>query len=45
MSELEKSLVAWVRHRQINSNGLSKSLRTLTELCDGNLLYELLSQM
>eukprot|EP00359_Climacostomum_virens_P000525 CAMPEP_0204900060 /NCGR_PEP_ID=MMETSP1397-20131031/2234_1 /ASSEMBLY_ACC=CAM_ASM_000891 /TAXON_ID=49980 /ORGANISM="Climacostomum Climacostomum virens, Strain Stock W-24" /LENGTH=742 /DNA_ID=CAMNT_0052068129 /DNA_START=198 /DNA_END=2426 /DNA_ORIENTATION=- len=40
MSELEKSLVAW-----INSNGLSRTIRAITELCDASVLYELLSQI
>lgn len=38
--DAEKSLVAW-----INSNGLSRKIRSLADIADIRLLYELLTQM
>lgn len=38
--DTEKSLVAW-----LNCNGLSKKCRSLMDLTDLRLIYELLAQM
>lgn len=38
--DTEKSLVAW-----LNTNGLSRKIRSLADLADVRLLYELVTQM
>ena len=43
--DTEKSLVAWVCAMQLNCNGLSKKCKSLMDLVDLRLIYELLSQM
>jgi len=43
--ELEQSLVAWVLSTQLNANELSRKVRSLPDLADGVLLYELMRLM
>ena len=43
--ELEQSLVAWVLPIQLNANELSRKVRSLPDLADGVLLYELMRLM
>ncbi len=43
--ELEQSLVAWVLLIQLNANELSRKVRSLPDLADGVLLYELMRLM
>lgn len=43
--ELEQSLVAWVLPRQLNANELSRKVRSLPDLADGVVLYELMRLM
>jgi len=43
--ELERSLLAWVRNKQINALGLSRPCKALGDLVDGILLLEVMTRM
>jgi hypothetical protein len=45
MGELEESLIAWVKIIQINNCELSSRIKSLKDLWDGVLLYELMAEM